>query len=52
VPMQLAHATGVEAHVHAGDVLRDAKLALRDLPGPATRLDPDMRIVERKTQVW
>ncbi len=51
VPMQLAHAAGVQTHVHASDVLGNAKLAHRDLPGPAARLEPDVGVLERKTQV-
>ena len=37
VPMQLAHAAGIEPHVDAGDVLGNAELAHRHLPGPAAR---------------
>jgi hypothetical protein len=51
VPMQLAHPAGIEPHVHAGDVLGDAELAFSDLAGPATRLQPHMRIGEREPQV-
>ena len=51
VPMQLAHAAGIEPHVHAGDVLGNAELAHRHLPGPAARLQAHVRVVERKAQV-
>ena len=51
VPMQLAHAAGVEPHVYAGDVLGNAELAHRDLPGPAARLQAHVRVVERKAQI-
>ena len=51
VPMQLAHAAGIQTHVHAGDVLGDAKLAHRDLPGPAARREPHVGIIKRKAQV-
>ena len=51
VPMQLAHAAGVEAHVHAGDVLGNAKLTHRHLAGPAAELEPHVGIVERVAQV-
>jgi hypothetical protein len=51
VPMQLAHAAGVEPHVDAGDLLGDAELALGDLAGPAAALEPHVRRRERKFQV-
>ena len=35
VPMQLAHAAGIEPHVDAGDVLGDAEFARGYLAGPA-----------------
>src|ERR1700736_5936877 len=44
VPMQLAHATGVEPHIHAGHTLGNAQLALRHLTGPTARRQPHMRI--------
>src|ERR1700719_1447324 len=34
MPMQLAHTAGIQAHVDTSDVLGNAKLANRDLPGP------------------
>ena len=43
VPMQLAHAAGIEPHVDAGDILGNAKLAHRHLPGPAARLQAHVR---------
>jgi hypothetical protein len=49
--MQLTHAAGVEAHVHAGHALGDAELARRYLPGPAAAGQPHMGIVEREPQV-
>ena len=51
VPMQLAYAAGVQPHVHAGDVLGDAKLARGHLAGPAAGLQPHVRIGEREAQV-
>jgi hypothetical protein len=51
VPMQLARAAGVQAHVHAGDVLGDAELADRDLAGPAALLLAHMRVGEGIAQV-
>ena len=35
VPMQFANAAGIQAHVHAGDVLGNAEFSQRDLTGPA-----------------
>ena len=49
--MQLAHATRVQAHVHAGNVLGDAEFARRHLPGPTARLQSDVGIIEREAQV-
>ena len=51
VPVQFAHAAGIEAHVHPGDIFGDAELACRHLPRPATALLPHMSIGERETQV-
>ena len=51
VPMQLAHAAGIEPHVDAGDVLGNAELAHRHLPGPAARLQAHVGVVERKAQI-
>jgi len=51
VPMQLAHAAGVEPHVDAGDLLGDAELALGDLAGPAAALEPHVRRRERELEV-
>src|SRR6476660_4413729 len=34
VPMQLAHAASIQAHVHAGNVLGNAELAACHLAGP------------------
>ena len=51
VPMQLAHAAGVEPHVDAGDLLGDAELALGDLAGPAAALEPHMRRRERELEI-
>ena len=51
VPMQLAHAAGIEPHVDAGDVLGNAELAHRHLPGPAARLQTHMGVVEREAQI-
>ena len=51
VPMQLAHAAGVQPHVHAGDVLGDAKLARGDLAGPAAARLPHMRIGKGEAQI-
>jgi hypothetical protein len=46
--MQLANATGIQAHVHTGNVLGNPKLSYRDLTGPAAGLLPHMRVRERK----
>jgi hypothetical protein len=51
VPMQFAHAAGIEAHVDAGDVLGDAKLALGDLARPAAAFLAHMRVGKRKAQI-
>jgi hypothetical protein len=51
VPMQLANAPGVETHIDAGNVLRDAKFALGYLTRPAAGFLPYMRVGERKTQI-
>src|SRR5215467_7044798 len=40
VPVQFAHAAGIEAHVHPGDIFGDAELACRHLPrSPAAHVD-------------
>ena len=51
VPMQLAHAAGIEPHVDAGDVLGNAELAHRHLPGPAAAFLPHMGVGEREAQI-
>jgi hypothetical protein len=47
VPMQLPHAAGGEAHVHARDGVRDLEIRLSDLTGPPAALDASRRVVER-----
>src|SRR5262245_54445726 len=49
MPMQLAHAPAIEAHVHAGDILRHAEFARRYLTRPAARLEAHMGVRERET---
>src|SRR5882724_3167479 len=51
VPMQLAHAAGIEPHLHAGNRFRDTKLPLRHLTGPAAVGLSHVRIGKRETQV-
>ena len=51
VPMQFAHAAGVQAHVHAGDVLGNPEFAHGDLAGPAAGLLPHMGVGEREAQI-
>ena len=51
VPVQFAHAAGVEAHVHAGDGRRDAELAHGHLSRPPAGFQPHMRVGEREAQV-
>jgi hypothetical protein len=51
VPMQLTHAAGIQAHVDAGDILGNAELARRHLPGPAAPFQPHMRVREGEAQV-
>jgi len=51
VPVQLAHAAGVQAHVDAGNVLGDSELALRNLAGPAAAFQAHVGLRKRKLQV-
>ena len=51
VPMQLAHAAGIQPHVHAGDALGDAELAYRHLARPAAALLPHVRVGKGEAQV-
>src|SRR6266446_7780731 len=51
VPMQLAHAAGVESHLNAGNRFRDTKLPLCHLTGPAAVGLSHMRVRERETEV-
>ena len=51
VPMQFAHAAGVQPHVHPGDVSGYSELALGHLTGPSAGFEPDMRVREREAQV-
>jgi hypothetical protein len=51
VPVQLAHAAGVQAHVDAGNVLGDSELALRHLAGPAAAFQSHVGLGKRKLQV-
>src|SRR5207253_5123390 len=41
VPMQLAHATGVDPHIYACHTLRNGQFALRHLTGPTARRQPN-----------
>src|SRR5467141_5330184 len=51
VPMKLANGAGLEAHVHACDVLGNPELPHRDLTGPAAGLLPHMSVGEREAQI-
>src|SRR5712675_539091 len=51
VPMQFTYSTGVQTHVHAGDILRDAELTGGHLTGPAARLQPHMRVGKREAKI-
>src|SRR5882724_2835900 len=51
VPMQLAHAAGVESHLNAGNRFRNTKLPLCHLTGPAAVGLAHMRVGKRETQV-
>ena len=51
VPMQLAHAAGIEPHVDARDRGRGRQLALRDLARPAALAHFHVRVGERIMQV-
>src|SRR3979490_3567605 len=51
VPMQFANAAGVQAHIHAGNVLGNTEFSHGDLTGPAAGCQPHMSVRERKTQV-
>ncbi len=51
MPMQLAHAAGVQPHVHAGNGLGDAQLAHGNLAGPAAGLQPHMSVGKREAQI-
>ena len=49
--MQLANAAGVQAHVHAGNVLGNTEFSHGDLTGPATGCLPHMGVREREAQI-
>jgi hypothetical protein len=49
--MQFANPAGIQAHVHAGDVLGNRKFPHRNLAGPAAGLQPHMGVGERKPQI-
>jgi hypothetical protein len=51
VPMQFANATGIQTHVHSGDVLGNPKFAHGDLTRPAAGLQPHMRVGKGKAQI-
>ena len=51
VPVQLAYATSVQPHVHAGDGLRNRELASRDLAGPTAARLAHMRVREGKPEI-
>src|SRR6266566_4091688 len=51
VPVQLAHAAGIQTHIHACQRRRDRQLAHGHLPRPASLLQPIVREGERKFQV-
>src|SRR5258705_4484540 len=51
VPMQFTYSTGVQTHVHAGDILRDAELTGGHLTGPAARLQSHMRVGKREAKI-
>src|SRR5258706_2016749 len=51
VPMQLAHAAGVESHLNAGNRFRNTKLPLCHLTGPAAVGLAHMRVGKRETEV-
>ena len=52
VPMQLANAAGIQAHVHAGDILGDAEFPHGDLAGPAAGFLPHMGSPRTKSADW
>ena len=52
VPVELADAAGVEAHLHTGDTRGNAEFASRHLTGPSTRRQSHVSIGEREAQVW
>src|SRR5713226_3972218 len=51
VPMQLAHAAGIESHLNAGNRFRDTKLPHRHLTGPAAVRLSHMRVSKREAEV-
>src|ERR1700694_1829959 len=51
VPMQFTYASGVQAHVYAGEVLGNTEFSLRDLTGPATGFLPHMCVREGEAQI-
>src|ERR1700692_2856785 len=51
VPMQFANAAGIQAHVHAGDVLGNAEFSHRDLTGPAAGFQPHMSVRKGEAQM-
>src|SRR3981189_1666145 len=51
VPMQFAKAAGVQAHIHAGNVLGNAEFSHGDLTRPATGSLPHMSVREREAQI-
>src|SRR4029077_19914194 len=51
MPLRLPDAAGGKPHVHAGFLLGDRKVALRDLACPAAVLDPLMGYVEGRPEL-
>ena len=49
--MQFANATGVQAHIHAGNVLGNTEFSHGDLTGPTAGCQPRMSVREREAQI-
>jgi hypothetical protein len=49
--MQFANAAGVQAHIHAGNVLGNTEFSHGDLTGPASGCQPRMSVREREAQI-
>jgi hypothetical protein len=49
--MQFANTAGIQAHVHAGDVLGNAEFSRRDLTGPAAGFQPHVRVRKGEAQI-